>query len=69
MGKVYTISKASLKPRRPQFNATRHDYEIQLENFSIVEEVPDEVGAGWGYGWIRRVGLAGSFGHHQMLQV
>lgn len=46
VGKVYTISKASLRPRKPQFNATKHDYEIQLENNSTIEEVPDEVRRG-----------------------
>jgi hypothetical protein len=43
VGRVYTISKASLTQKRPQFNSTNHDHEIRLEKFSIIEEVADEV--------------------------
>jgi hypothetical protein len=38
------VSKASLTQKRPQFNSTNHDHEIRLEKFSVIEEVPDEVG-------------------------
>lgn len=41
-GKVYMVSKASLKPKRAAFNNTRHDFEIQLENASVVQLCEDE---------------------------
>jgi len=41
VGKVYTISKASLKPARKQYNHLNNDYEITLEAQSEVEECTD----------------------------
>lgn len=41
-GKVYMVSKASLKPKRAAYNNTRHDFEIQLENASVVQLCEDE---------------------------
>ncbi|KAL3155866.1 hypothetical protein ABBQ32_012870 [Trebouxia sp. C0010 RCD-2024] len=41
-GRVYMVSKASLKPKRAAFNNTRHDFEIQLENASVVQLCEDE---------------------------
>ncbi|KAL4425850.1 hypothetical protein ABPG75_009866 [Micractinium tetrahymenae] len=41
-GKVYMISKASLRNKRGNYNQTRHQYEIHLENSSVVELCPDE---------------------------
>lgn len=41
-GKVYLISKASLRNKRGNFNQTRHQFEIHLENQSQVEECVDE---------------------------
>lgn len=42
MGAVLMISKASLKPKRGNYNQTRHDFEIHLENASQVEPCPEE---------------------------
>lgn len=41
-GKVYLISKASLRNKRGNFNQTRHQYEIHLENSSVVEACNEE---------------------------
>ncbi|KFM22959.1 Replication protein A 70 kDa DNA-binding subunit [Auxenochlorella protothecoides] len=41
-GKVYLVSKASLRNKRGNFNQTRHQFEIHLENGSQVEPVQDE---------------------------
>lgn len=41
-GKVYVISKASLRNKRGNFNQTRHQYEIHLENSSVVELCSEE---------------------------
>ena len=41
-GKVYLISKASLRNKRGNFNQTRHAYEIHLETHSQVEPCPDD---------------------------
>eukprot|EP00877_Chromochloris_zofingiensis_P013681 jgi/Chrzof1/8567/Cz03g15270.t1 len=42
VGKVYLISKASLKPRRPQFNNTTHEFEVYLERASTVTLVDED---------------------------
>lgn len=41
-GAVYVLSRASLRPRRGGFNATRHAFEIHLESGSTLERQPDE---------------------------
>lgn len=41
-GKVYMISKASLRNKRGNFNQTRHAFEIHLENSSVVELCNEE---------------------------
>lgn len=42
VGKVYYISKGSLKPKNPKFNSTNHDYEITLERSTEIEEAEDD---------------------------
>jgi len=42
VGQVYLLSKASLKNKRGNFNQTRHQFEIHLENNSVLEIVQDE---------------------------
>ncbi|KAJ9514509.1 hypothetical protein QJQ45_016236, partial [Haematococcus lacustris] len=36
-GGIYMLSKASLNPKKPQFNSTNHEYEVQLQRESILE--------------------------------
>lgn len=43
-GTVYMLSRASLKNKRGNFNQTRHQYEIHLENGSLLEPVLDDAG-------------------------
>lgn len=45
VGKVYMISKGSLKPARKNFNHLRNEWEIFLEATSNVELCPDEDGS------------------------
>lgn len=45
VGKVYMISKGSLKPAQKTFNHLSNDWEIFLETSSIVELCPEEDGA------------------------
>jgi hypothetical protein len=42
VGKVLTISRASLKPRNAKFNSTPHDFEIYLERNSQVAPCEDD---------------------------
>lgn len=42
VGKVYTISKGSLKPAQRNFNHLKNDWEIFLESSSIVQYCSDE---------------------------
>ncbi|KAK2078687.1 hypothetical protein QBZ16_003527 [Prototheca wickerhamii] len=42
VGKVYMLSKASLRNKRGNFNQTRHQFEIHLENGTKIDEVADE---------------------------
>ncbi|KAF8055656.1 RPA1A [Scenedesmus sp. PABB004] len=42
LGRVVTISKASLKPRNPKFNTTPHEYEIYLERSSVVAPADED---------------------------
>ncbi|XP_057750335.1 replication protein A 70 kDa DNA-binding subunit A-like [Arachis stenosperma] len=42
VGKVYTISKGSLKPAQKNFNHLKNDWEIVLDSNSNVELCPDE---------------------------
>ncbi|KAK7292168.1 hypothetical protein RIF29_07911 [Crotalaria pallida] len=44
LGKVYYISKGTLKVANKQFSTVRNDYEMTLNENSEVEEVHDEVG-------------------------
>ena len=37
------LTKGSLKQKKPQFNSTNHDFEIQLERDSQLEVVPEDV--------------------------
>eukprot|EP00889_Picochlorum_renovo_P007592 jgi/Picre1/34622/NNA_002090.t1 len=41
-GRVYYISKASLRNKRGNYNQTRHQFEIHLESGSRLELAPDE---------------------------
>jgi replication factor A1 len=41
-GRVYYISKASLRNKRGNYNQTRHQYEIHLETNSVIEPAEDE---------------------------
>jgi ssDNA-binding replication factor A large subunit len=41
VGRVVTISKASLKPRNPKFNTTPHEFEIYLDRGSTLAAVDD----------------------------
>jgi len=41
-GRVYYISKASLRNKRGNFNQTRHQFEIHLETNSVIEPTTDE---------------------------
>jgi len=41
-GKVYYISKASLRNKRGTYNQTRHQFEVHLESGSQIELAPDE---------------------------
>ena len=41
-GRVYYISKASLRNKRGNFNQTRHQFEIHLETNSLIEPATDE---------------------------
>jgi replication factor A1 len=41
-GQVYTLTKASLRNKRGNFNQTRHQFEVHLENASVLELVQDE---------------------------
>jgi ssDNA-binding replication factor A large subunit len=41
VGRVITISKASLKPRNPKFNTTPHEFEIYLDRGSTLAVVDD----------------------------
>ncbi|CAG5089000.1 Oidioi.mRNA.OKI2018_I69.PAR.g12044.t1.cds [Oikopleura dioica] len=43
-GKVITISNGSLKPKNPQYNRTKHDYECTLGRNTAIEEVMDDDG-------------------------
>ena len=43
VGQVITLTKASLRAKRGSFNQTRHQFEIHLENASVIEIAPDEV--------------------------
>lgn len=45
VGKVYLISKGSLKPARKNFNHLKNEWEIFLEATSTVELCPDEDGS------------------------
>ncbi|KAF6157108.1 hypothetical protein GIB67_041569 [Kingdonia uniflora] len=45
VGKVYMVSKGSLKPADKKFNHLNNDYEITLETTSAVELCPDEDGS------------------------
>lgn len=45
MGKVYIISKGTLKPKRKQFNNLNSDYEIGLEATALVEECAEDGGS------------------------
>jgi len=42
VGQVYTLTKASLRNKRGNFNQTRHQFEIHLENASLLELAQDE---------------------------
>jgi replication factor A1 len=42
VGQVYTLTKASLRNKRGNFNQTRHQFEVHLENSSMLELVQDE---------------------------
>lgn len=42
VGQVYTLTKASLRNKRGTFNQTRHQFEVHLENASVLELVQDE---------------------------
>jgi replication factor A1 len=44
MGKVYYISKGTLKVANKQFKTVANDYEMTLNENSEVEEVPEEAG-------------------------
>ncbi|KAK9813638.1 hypothetical protein WJX73_001046 [Symbiochloris irregularis] len=50
VGRVITLSKASVRPKKPgnNFNQTRHDHEITLENGTQIQEVADNDGASAG---------------------
>lgn len=41
VGRVITISKASLKPRNPKFNTTPHEFEVYLDRGSTLAVVDD----------------------------
>ena len=41
-GRVYYISKASLRNKRGNYNQTRHQFEIHLETSSVIEPAADE---------------------------
>ena len=41
-GRVYFISKASLRNKRGNFNQTRHQFEIHLETNSLIEPAADD---------------------------
>lgn len=41
-GRVYMISRASLRTKRGNFNQTKHPFEIHLETSTLVEPVSDE---------------------------
>lgn len=41
MDKVYYISKAQLKPANKQFTSIKNDYEMTLNNDSIIQECND----------------------------
>lgn len=41
-GRVYMISRASLRTKRGNFNQTRHAFEIHLESSTLIEPVQDE---------------------------
>lgn len=43
-GKVITIANGSLKPKNPQYNRTKHDYECTLGRNTAIEEVMDDDG-------------------------
>lgn len=45
VGKVYMISKGSLKPAQKNFNHLKNEWEILLESTSTVELCPDEDGS------------------------
>ncbi|KAG4381560.1 hypothetical protein GLYMA_15G174100v4 [Glycine max] len=45
VGKVYMISKGSLKPAQKNFNHLKNEWEILLESSSMVELCPDEDGS------------------------
>ncbi|XP_019059679.1 PREDICTED: replication protein A 70 kDa DNA-binding subunit A isoform X2 [Tarenaya hassleriana] len=45
VGKVYLISKGSLKPAKKNFNPLKNDWEIFLESTSTVDLCPDEDGS------------------------
>eukprot|EP00803_Ostreobium_quekettii_P006045 evm.model.scf_430.4 EVM.evm.TU.scf_430.4 scf_430:16968-25836(+) len=41
-GGIYTLSKASLTQKKPQFNHTNHQFEIRLERQSVLERCPED---------------------------
>lgn len=42
VGTVYMLTKASLRPKRGNYNQTRHQFEIHLESGSQLTAMPDE---------------------------
>lgn len=40
-GKIYYISKGSVRPAKKEFSTVKNDYELNISEFSLVEKVDD----------------------------